>query len=474
MNVSYEPSQPLSAPVILHLPANGLRLRFDGPDQRLRLIEVVDFSKTHLTHEGKDIVKIPEGTADAGPEQHIQGPLYRNVYGRLFGLSFPGEYIPPSVDSNTGMGTYILSYPGIAFSFPFQHSAWSPQADLITLLSSSAARPASSIAIFIGASWPEASQDLYTRPCPHPRSLALLGRGRDQQPGEIELAKIRGRGRVDFIRRTSPDFQIILGETTPQDLLAELGPPDQIKYGKSEINFDIHKTMPEDGNIDQRYYGSSPAAYDVVVDSEHSSAHTTADESDHADHERPKALGNANGPIECFYNYFGHGLDVYVSAPTSPSPDWPASNIKGHQTARGDLSKLVATKILLHGNVPGSFQFNRYRRSRWVVELEGSEPNAVMDSETAFRDLAKSLEQVWWDSAKGESPYRRCMPFTRGWDSPGSSCELIGGWEEQMGGRGLGSSRDGAPGDGKAVLFAYPGTVFEVLKNDTVACVIIY
>jgi hypothetical protein len=39
LDLTYEHTAPVKDPVILALPANGLRLRFDGPEQRLRLIE---------------------------------------------------------------------------------------------------------------------------------------------------------------------------------------------------------------------------------------------------------------------------------------------------------------------------------------------------------------------------------------------------------------------------------------------------
>ena len=452
VDVTYDPLEPLSAPVILDFPSNGLRLRFDGPGQRLRLIEVLNFSKSRLTYDGKDVVKIPENTAAIGGGHNAQGPSFRHVYDRLIGLAFPGEYVPPVQDSKNEMGIYILSYPGIAFSFPLQHSAWSSQSNFNTVLSSSAAEPASSMAIFSGASWQEASQDLYTKPCINPRSLALHGRGREQQPDEVEFARICGKGRIDLIRRASPDFCIKLGETTPQDLVAELGPPDQIKRGRSDVNLDIHKGLPQDHQPDSNY--------DVPTGSEQSSAHTTADESEFEDHREPKLAGNDNEPTECFYNYFRHGLDVLVSAPAKLS----SSN------------QLVAMKILLHGNVPGSFQFRRYRRSRWVIELENTESDLVMDSETPFKDLADSLESILHHRSQGESPYRRWFPVNRnrGWNSPGSSCELAGGWEEQADEKRMGSVSEGAPGDGNAKMFGYPGTVFEVLRNDTVASVMVY
>ena len=452
VDVTYDPSKPLSAPVILNFPRNGLRLRFDGPDQRLRLIEVLDFSRTRLTYEGKDVVKVT-GTADNEvPLDNIQGPTFRYVYDRLVGRTFPGSYLPPAKDSINDHGTYVLSYQGMAFSFPLKHSAWSEETNFNILLSSTAANPATSMAIFNGAKWEEVSQDLYSRPCAHPRSLALQSRGREQQPDEVEFGKICGNGVVELVRRSTPPFRIALGQTTPQDLVTELGPPDQIKRGRSDVNLDTHKGMFREHE--------SGFPQDAPPSSEPSSAQITADDSDLDESQKLRPSGNDSEPVECFYNYFRHGLDVFVSAPTKPSP----------------ANQLVATKVLLHGNVPGSFQFKRYRRCRWIIEPEISDPNITLDSETPFESLANSLEMIWHDSSQGRSPYRTFQPVNRnrGWNSPGSSCELAGGWEEQVDKNQMGSILEGAPGDGNAQLYGYPGTVFEVLKNNTVASVLVY
>ena len=71
------------------------------------------------------------------------------------------------------------------------------------------------------------------------------------------------------------------------------------------------------------------------------------------------------------------------------------------------------------------------------------------------------------------------MVLNRGWgDSPGSSCELLGGWEESAegvredGNRNAGAG--GAAGLGNTELFGFPGLVFEVLKNDAVSCLTVF
>ena len=185
---------PLSSPVLLDLPSNGFRLRFDGPAQKLRLIEVLDFTRTSFTYEGKEVVKIGEVNGA------MKGPAFRHIYDRLIGPTFPGEYVPPPIDSGSQLGSYILSYPGVAFTFPLQKSAWSEGHDFVSLLSSAAAGAAKSMAIFDGASWQDSRQGLYTRECPNPRSFTNPGRGKDLRPDEIESVLVNSDGTLDFRR----------------------------------------------------------------------------------------------------------------------------------------------------------------------------------------------------------------------------------------------------------------------------------
>lgn len=479
IDVTYSPTQPIVAPIVLNLPANGFRLRFDGPDQRLRLIEILDFGKTQLSYKNIDLVKLPEEristSASAGyPNQ--QGPAFRHVYNRLMGPTFPGEYISPQGNADPHTGLYVLSYPGIAFTFPLQHTAWSPTADFVSLLSSNAAAPAKSLAIFNGGSWHEARQTLFTKPCSNPRSLALSARGKEHQPDEVELVNVCGGGIVEMIRRFSLPFRIVLGETTPQDLVAELGPPDAI-YRKNDHRLSIHKTRRREQRASHSSYGASPARSEDLFDTDHSSAHTTTDDSDAEDDVDQRDDDQGKSSAKCFYNYFHHGFDVFISYPSNPSPPFPQSVSSTHPaTPPKATNHLVATKVLLHGNVPGSYPFNRYRRSRWVIDPETSKAFEGLDSETSFSSLSEELRNIWkgnYASAQAEKATQNAIVLDRDWgDSPGSSYEVLEGWED---GEQVPKKGSAVPeGSGTTQIYGFPGMLFEVLKNDTVSCLTIY
>ncbi|KAF5856195.1 isoleucine-tRNA ligase [Aspergillus alliaceus] len=425
IDIAYSPTDPIQEPVTLQLPSNGLRLRFDGPDQRLRLIEVLDFSKISLVYKNQEVLK--GGKPQERAVSH-QGPSFGHIYHRLFGPSYPGEYQKPT--NQSPYGTYVLSYPGVAFSFPLQHSAWSDQCDFVALLSSSAALPATSMAIFEGSSWSDARERLFTQQPKYPRSPALAGKNRESVPDEVEEFNILGAGRLEVIRRSSPPSYITLAETTPQDLVAEFGPPDAI-YRKHDRRITIHRAA---GGGEDHIHMSPPLGRGIdVTDTDQSSNNSGTEDSDE-ELSQPHNLDPSSLPTECFFNYFHHGFDAFVSYPTTPGPAFPGSDIQD-PSPPSPSSQLVVTKIILHGNVPGSYPFNRHRRSRWKIKLDSL--GEVVSSETRYEEVSDRLREVWkgaYGNPAEERALQRPMVLNRGWgDSPESSVEFLGGWEESTG-----------------------------------------
>lgn len=474
IDLAYSSTDPLRSPVVLHLPSNGLRLRFDGPDQRLRLIEVLDFSLVNLLYKGQDIFK---GSKSAEQPTSFQGPSFRHVYNRLFGPSYPGEYIPPAEQADRSpYGTYVLSYPGIAFSFPLQHSAWSEQCDFVALLSSSAAQPATSMSIFQGSSWPKVRATIFTQQPQYPRSSAVASKSRDSFADEVEEFHILGAGKLEAHRRTGPPISIMLGETSPQDLIAEFGPPDAI-YRKHDRRISIHRAAAT-SDADPLNSHLSPGRGMDLPDTDHSSTNSITDDSDE---ETPEGQLSDPGslPAESFFNYFHHGFDAFISHPSTPGPAFPTSDIPDPSAPSVPSTQLAVTKIILHGNVPGSYPFNRHRRSRWKIHLD--QTGEGLDSESPYEDISKRLHRVWhepWANSGKESVIQSPMVLNRGWgDSPESSVEFLGGWEEAtLTGKGqqrpVAGGQDG--GLGNTELFGFPGLLFEVMKNGAVSCLTVY
>lgn len=473
----YSKENPVTEPVIVRLPANGLRLQFDGPEQRLRLIEVMDFTKNHITFKDqnteRDLVKPAIGQAGETPSE----PTFRHIYHRFLGPTYGGEFIP---GGGQGSGTYVLSYPGVAFTFPMAESAFSPDKDVVTLLTSSS-NAATSMAIFSGDSWTQARDTLWTEVLPSVKSFTPLAKGKDVCPDEISLVKIHGAGKLQLLRKwSSNSLWICLGETTPQELIAEIGPPDAI-YRKNDHRMYIHK-MRTASNSRTRPNGNNDLKRQDDTDTDLSSAQTASEDSNDDEAIEEDFASNESG--ECFYNYFYLGFDVLVSTPTAPSQPPPTQNGSSaapeKPTKADSPDRLVATKLVLHANVPGSYPFNRHRRCRWEISyLNGSSTAPIVNTETPFSDIEKHLREEWKSIYSSEDEARqrqRGMVLNRGWgDSPGSSCELLGGWEDSGGAiPGVGGKRSDGSEDSTTTLYGFPGLVFEVLKNGYVSALTVF
>ena len=335
------------------------------------------------------------------------------------------------------------------------------------------------MAIFDGQSWQEARQNLLTRTCPNPRSFANPARGKDHRPDDIDLVKIRGNGVLYVERRSTAAFEIVLNKTTPQDLITELGPPSAI-HRKVDRRLSIHRNARTRPRPSRGYSGNYIPDREDTTDTDHSSNHAVTDDSDLDDGLRGSPDENPSVSAEYFFNYFHHALDIFISYPSSSSPALGSgASLRDLPVMEIDASQMVATKILLHGNVPGSYTFNRYRRSRWVIDAKLPGSDVALNSETPFTTLSGALQQLWPEGfANGPSKdsAQRAMVLNRDWgDSPGSSCEFLGDWEEGPDTpKPADSNTDGGLGFGNTKLYGFPGLLFEVLKNDAVSCLTVY
>lgn len=474
---------------MLTLQNNGLRLRFDGPDQRLRLIEVLDFSKTRLSYKGHSIGMQGEHTSGAALHVPKTGPGFREVY-KIFGPTTPGEYITPKRAEQED-GIYVLSYPGIAFSFPLQNGVWDPSArwgSTVSLLSSSASKASTSMSVFIGPSWEIARHSLFdTDMSGLLRSPVAAGIKKETVPKEIELVKIHDNSRIELVRNDRSSFWIIMGETTPQDLVAELGPPDSI-HKKSTNNGKIRDRKNSSARASRRTSsnnGMSPQMRTVAFDSDVSSQVDESEESEPEDGIRCEP-SNTDHSLDVFYNYYSHGLDILISnyplpvltiSDTSSSVKEPTHAILSH-------SQLVVIKVLLHGNVPGSWPFNRHRRIRWtIVAMSDNDHPSMLTSEDSFRDISHSLQQRFHDNyANDEERSAAALPMVVNRslgreeiaNSDGNVFQDI--WED--GGissvRRLDQTTSEYEKIGGAEVYGFPGMVFEVLRSGAVSSLMVY
>lgn len=434
------------------LPDNGLRLRFDGADQRLRLIEVVDLKKSMLVYKGMELIRSQEITSSTA------GPAFKRVY-QMFGASYPGEYMSPSPGKNEG--TYVLSWPGVAFNFPLQHAAWSPEKDHVSLLGSQAAGPAAQMAIFEGKTWSDSRRDLFVKDPTGPRSTALASRPRDSLPSEIESAIIEPGKRIILERRTpTPPFIIYLNETSPQDLITELGAPDATfkpTIKESTPSPANHKrtgsaTRPRSGT--RLHPGSQPSSYS----STNTDSFETDFDSEDADEDPAERANRA-----AYWCYFSHGMDILVGPPSEPESTRSSNNAL---SANPDL---VVKRVVIQGNVPGSAAFNRHRRLRWTLELPSTSPSddTILHSECHFEhELKPTLLQTYTEAAR-DAQTAMGRVINRCWDDPMDSGFFLPDQDRDEADDG--SAKGSEAWLGNVRLFQFPGIMFEVLQNGAVA-----
>ncbi len=431
IDLHYTRDQPLTAAVVLSLPQNGFRMRFDGPDQRLHLIEIQDFKKIRIAYKSSELMK----------DYTQPGPMFRRIY-QIFGASYPGEYLPP--DNAQGRGKYVLSWTGVAFDFSLQHSAYSPEKDHVSLLEGSAAGPATVMALFEGASWTDARGDLFSRIPSGPRLSANAMRLKDNLPAEIDIAYVGVDGNIELSRRApASKLNLVLQQTTIQDLIMELGQPDATHKRVQDIIAQEPPRIRRQSNMSNGKQHASPFG-------SYSSTGTDTFDTDFDSGDADEAAAERAGR-ETFWSYFTQGMDILVGPPPNDATS----------------ATLVVLKVIIHGNVPGSYAFNRHRRLRWVLKLPDM-PFVAEDSlssESSFdQDLKPALLQAF-ANGRPNAEMGRGKVINRTWGGSGGDGLSESGFFLPD------AEKDLVEGDGSEAwlgntkLYTFPGLGWEVLDG---------
>jgi hypothetical protein len=434
------------------------------------LIEVLDFQLSRLRYKETTVIFKQEDYPS------LTGPPFRHIYTK-FGPTTPGEFLGKDGEK----GKYCISWPGISFWFPLQappNFSQKDWANSISDLSSNACSAAVSMAIFDGDSWPAARKNIFTADMSTDFARAPVPHGRKEGvPAEVERAKVYDRGRIELVRRgDAPSFWINLSETTQQDLLTELGPPDST----------VKKSSRHTSAHNHRRTSSTATRTSIVQDSSSSSANSETDDasawSDEEEEDPDSAIASEKEKedLGTWWNYYTHGLDILISIPTrisKRSPTSPESGSDSEDDVVLPRNHLTVTKVVIHGNVPGSYQFNRHRRLRWTLESYPSpkgDHTETLTSEMKFRDIQGRLIEVFkscYDDEAEEREQQQPMAINRDWgegSSLGGSVELLGGFEEGGKKMGVSAVRDDV-NIGEVLVYGFPGLGFEVLRNGVVS-----
>jgi len=227
--LKYNELDPIATDILLDLNEDGVMLRFEPKTQKLKSIIIYDVTRVILLYN-KSVFNSPE-----------EAPTLVST-SETFGLTHPGEYDPTTQ-------IYYLHYPGLSFTFPIPkkyEALYMNSNEIPPMEFPNRTTPvANKIFIYVG----NKIQTPELPPHPIPNSLYF----------EETIVKI-GSG-VEFIGRKSN----ITFESTSQDVISELGPPNKIFY-KEEDKMKIHTSSYNGLGCQDYFYNYFNSGIDVLFD----------------------------------------------------------------------------------------------------------------------------------------------------------------------------------------------------------------
>ncbi|KAI8582668.1 hypothetical protein K450DRAFT_226360 [Umbelopsis ramanniana AG] len=402
VELKYSQEDPLGVDFIIDLPQNGLSLRCDGTSQRLRCIECYDISKVKLVYQNNDV------------SSNRTIPTFLLIY-KSFGPTYPGEF-------DSAESVYTLSYPGLSFTFPIpsrHQELYSSSTELPLEFPDGTTPIASHVFVYNGSqNWRQATLPPLSKFIGETNAAA---QGRYGKKGRREVDRVIAEPTVgvtlhfpmggaatatpdthseDSSLSNSPSnstsVRILLRSTTPQDLLSDLGKPSCIFY-KEEDKMRIHSVLG-DNPTDKSNRSGGEEEHEATSDSENVVSDENAVD---------KGIAAAQ-PTDYFFNYFYLGIDILFD---------------------GGLH--VCKKIVLHGNIPCHFDFQRYKRCPFALRFpqkpsDNSKDEEILvdvDSGPSSNDIPGTLKiqalkkRIPWSLSNGvndESKKQKPVILTRG------------------------------------------------------------
>ena len=187
--------------------------------------------------------------------------------------------------------------------------------------------------------------------------------------------------------QTSHLVELLLGVTTPQDALCDLGQPQRIFY-KEDDRMRIHGAGPGHG-------GGRGAS-------------KTASENSNATDDSSFGFGDHDDSA-FFYNYFDLGIDLLFSKDTLRMP----SIAEAYDAAATGQARLE--KVVCHTNVPGDALFQRYHRCPWRVSPVSSKGDGTKGSSKSKKSVTEGFAfQDHFDNTLSAGQDDRGMELDRG------------------------------------------------------------
>lgn len=424
LKIAYGAKNYLDTPILMTLPKLATRLMFHSSgNQELMLIEILDFSCRKLCYKGtylNDIVyAYPSDEELSGSSENpvrkklVLPSTLKQIYNKIFGPTFPG-----SIDCERR--SYVLSYPGIAFRFKinldellYRLADVNDSNDILSILTNwdvAADIPCESLAVYKGESYGEFHRRLKTLSRSNLRDYAKSGSGLSVSQIRVDLV----HGKADIERDLDgplPTATITIGETTQQDIIRLLGPPDAC-FNKFDSRLLIHKHL--------------------------------------------KAIGmpsEKSGSVYKFHNYFRHGVDYLY-------------NLNAAQQSGGVLEKI----IIHNGGIAESLDFMRWNKCDWSIHHTEHGLSVEVDSLMYFGDFSGEFFDRIDKTKNGPVLLNRGESEIVGSDEVEFvQVKEIGGTDVVDVENG-GTCKTW----GQLKLYGFHRCIFEVVSNGCVSCVTVY
>ncbi|KAI8990945.1 hypothetical protein BDF20DRAFT_841796 [Mycotypha africana] len=418
VELQYSQEEPLKFDFIITLPVNGLHLRFDGSLQRLRSIECYDPNKVKLVYQHSEVSSsrtIPTFLLiykSFGPtypgEYEAKQSIYTLKYpGLAFTFPIPLRHqhlykaandtsnktttadLPLELpDGTTPIASKVIVYSSQCYTWqqsviPASHlskiiaesNVMSTSATLRSFIKNYGkvgrrevekviVKPTVGITLVfptVGHSSTDSGVGVEHTESPTSILLSSLAAATLSPTTQQHSRQTSGTSTTQTINSISSNNHILqqfvhvdLNQTSVQDILVDLGKPSKIFY-KEEDKMKIHSvknmndtmntstadkatannrnsngskndTIMDDNNINQLENSSSNNGNNNDVNNTSSSSNSISDD-------------NQSYHTDYFLNYFHFGIDILI-----------------------DGGSHVCKKIVLHGNIPGHYDFQRYKR----------------------------------------------------------------------------------------------------------------
>lgn len=349
MRIAYGSKNYLDTPILVMLANLGVRLMFHSSgNQELMLIEILDFSCRKLCYKGtflNDIIysyPSDEELCDTSQiptrKKQVLPSTLKQIYNKIFGPTFPGNL-------DRERRSYVLSYPGIAFRFKINLDELllrlenvEDSNNILSILTNwdvAADIPCQSFAVYKGESYGEFHKCLQTLSRSNLVDYSKSAVGLRVKKILVNLSK----GTADIERDLDgplPAATIKIGDTTQQDIIRLLGPPDA-SFNKFDSRLLIHKHLKGMGTASEK-----------------------------------------SGSVYKFHNYFRYGVDFLY-------------NLNAAQQSSGVLEKI----IIHNGGIAESLDFMYWNKCDWTVSHGEGTSQVAVDSSMYFGDFsAEFLDRV--------------------------------------------------------------------------------